>query len=283
MYEAFGMLAIPDAERIKLMKNVILKDVLELHKRTHTTSNLRFVVAGNLKGRMTQIEDMLLKIKLPKGRGRIELPEEVPMRVAAPIYQHKQNVDNVYFDITTFQKKVFSDQDWPAASVANTILTETFNSKIFGEARERGLAYNMGSGFGQYKTYADWGIGGQAQQENLPDLADIIVREMKKLLGGKLTDEDIEAAKQYGLGSFQRGAQTVDSVVGGYSNRYFFEERISDYFGFPERLAKVTKNKVVEVMRGMFEEGIWGLGMLGTADEELQNKIYEKVSVLWRS
>lgn len=283
MYEAFGMLALPDAERIKLMKNVRLKDVLDLHKKTHTTSNMRFVIGGNLKGRMTQIEEALSKISLPKGRGRIELPDETPTKFSKPIYQHKQTVDNVYFDITTFQKKVFGDSDWPSASVANTILTETFNSKILGEARERGLVYNLSSGFGQYKSYADWGIGGQAQQENLPALADIIVREMKKLLAGKLTVEDVEVAKQYSLGRFQRGAQTVDDVVGGYSGRYFFENRISDYFGFPERLTKVKKGKVVEVMQGMFEEGIWGIGMLGTADETLRNQIYEKVSALWQT
>lgn len=281
MYEAFGMLSVPDTERVKLMKSVSLKDIVEHHKKTHTSSNLRFVIAGNLKGRMTHFEEALSNIKLPKGRGRIELPEEVPSVFKKPIYLHKETVDNIYFDITTFQKKIFTDSDWPAATVANTLLTETFHSKIFGEARERGLAYGMGSGFGQYKSYSDWGIGGQVQQANLPALAEIIVRELKKIKSGKVSDEDIESAKQYGIGRYQRGAQTVDSVVSGYSGRYFFENCISDYFGFPERLAKVKKEKVVEVMHDMFESGVWGLGMLGKADVSLRDEIQEKTSVLW--
>jgi predicted Zn-dependent peptidase len=282
MYEAFGMLAVSDKERVKLMKNVTLKDVCDLHKKTHTSSNLRFVIAGNLKGRMSKIEEMLASLNMPKGRGRIELPDEVPTRFEKPIYVHNTSVDNLFFDITTFQKKVFDDTDWPAATVANTLLTETLNSKIFGEARERGLAYNMGSGFGQYKSYVDWGIGGNAQQENLPALTDIIVRELKKLIAGKVSDEDIEAAKQYGLGRFQRSAQTVDDVVSGYSSRYFFEGRISNYFGFPERLAKVKKAEVVKVMHDMFESSNWGIGMLGTADEQLIDNINNKVAALWR-
>lgn len=283
MYEAFGMLAVPDKERINLMKNVKLKDVCGLHKKTHTSTNLRFIIAGNLKGRMTKIEEILSKLNMPKGRGRIELPDEVPSRFAKPIYIPKSDVDNIFFDLTTFQKKVFDDTNWAAATVANTLLTETLNSKILGEARERGLAYHIASGFGQYKSYVDWGIVGNVQQGNLHALADIIVREIKKLKSGKVSDEDIEAAKLFGLGRFQRSAQTVDDVVSGYNYRYFLEGEIGDYFGFPERLTKVKKEKVVEVMYDLFESNNWGLGMLGTADSSFVSNINERFSTLWQT
>lgn len=283
MFEAFGMLAVPDKERASLLKNVTLKDVVEHHKKTHTTSNLRFIIAGNLKGRMTQIESVLSKIKLPKGRGRIELPDEDPVKPEKVVYIPRANVDNVYFDVSTFAHTKFTDEEWDAASIANNILTETFHSKIFGEARERGLVYGMGSGFSQNKSYVDWGIGGQAQQENLPALLDIMVRELMKIKSGDIDEADIEAAKQFALGRYQRGAQTVYGIMGGYSGRYFFEEQIIDYFGYPERLKKVKKATVVEVMRRMFEDNIWGMGMLGTADDTLRALAEGKVSVLWQT
>lgn len=283
MYEEFGVLSMSDTKRIKLMKNVTLNDVVMHHKRTHTSSNMRFIIAGNLKGRMKHIEEVLSRIDLPKGRGRFGLPDEIPTKPNAPIYVQRKSVDNVYFDIATFQKKLFVDEDWSAASVVNTLLTETFHSKIFGKAREKGLVYNMGSGFGKYLNYVDWSIGGQAQQKNLPALADIIVRELKKLIAGKLSDEDIEAAKQYCLGSFQLGAQTVGGVISGYRHRYFFDDKLFDYFGIPERISKVKKQKVIELVKGLFEEGTWGLGMLGTADEELRKLIEDKISVLWKN
>ena len=283
MYESLGMLSVPDAERIKLMQNVTLKDIIDHHKRTHTTSNMRFVMAGNLKGRMEHIEKVLSKIQLPKGRGLIELPEETPSKLKRSIYIPRASVKNVYFDLTTFSHKKFEDADWDAASIANNILTETLYSKILGEARERGLAYGMGSGFGQYKSYVDWGIGGQAQQENLPALLDIVVRELTKMKNGDVDDSDIESAKQYALGRYQRGAQTVYGVMAGYSNRYFFEGKVNDYFGYPERLKKVKKNKVIEVMQAMFADNIWGLGILGTADADLRKLAEQKVSALWQS
>lgn len=282
MYEAFGMLAMPDKESVKLMSNVTLQDIIEHHKKTHTATNMRFVIAGNLQGRMTHIEEVLTKIKLPKGRGLIDLPNEEPKSFKKSIYIPRSSVDNVYFDLTTFTRRKFTDADWDAASVANNILTETLYSKILGEARERGLVYSMGSGFGQYKNYVDWGIGGQVQQENLPALFDIIVRELSKIKNGDVADEDIEAAKQYALGRYQRGAQTVGGIMSGYSNRYFFEGVVNDYFGYPKRLKKVKKDRVVEVMKTMFADNIWGLGILGTADEELRDLAEQKVSKLWQ-
>jgi len=282
MYEAFGMLAMPDKEGVKLMQNVTLNDVKEHHKKTHTTSNMRFVIAGNLQGRMTYIEEFLSKINLPKGRGLIDIPTERPSKFKKAIYIPRTSVSNIYFDLTTFTSKRFKDADWDAASIANNILTETLYSKILGEAREQGLVYGMASGFGQYKSFIDWGIIAQVQQENLPALFEIIVRQLKKIKSGDVDDADIEAAKQYALGRYQRGAQTVGGVMAGYSSRYFFEGGVTDYFAYPERLKKVKKAKVTEVMQAMFEDNIWGLGILGTANAELRALAEEKVSSLWQ-
>ena len=62
----------------------------------------------------------------------------------------------------------------------------------------------------------------QIMHENLAPLLDIAIREIQKVKNGKITDEDVDAAKQYSLGRFQLGAQTVFGVMHGYSFRYFF-------------------------------------------------------------
>ena len=48
-----------DRERLKQIKNVKRKDLVDHYAKTHTTSNMRFVIAGNLKGRKPQIKKML--------------------------------------------------------------------------------------------------------------------------------------------------------------------------------------------------------------------------------
>ena len=83
--EAYGFFSVTDQERLKLMKNVTLDDIKEHYKETHFTSNMRFMIAGNItRTRRDQIVDALNGMSLPKGRGRKELPIEVPKYLETP-------------------------------------------------------------------------------------------------------------------------------------------------------------------------------------------------------
>jgi len=57
--EAHGLLAMTDRERLRHIRNVKRKDLIEHYSNTHTAKNLRFVIAGNLNGRMNEIKKML--------------------------------------------------------------------------------------------------------------------------------------------------------------------------------------------------------------------------------
>src|SRR5579862_5947065 len=100
--EAHQLLAMTDRERLKQIKNVKLKDIQNHYSRTHTTRNMRFVVAGNLKGRKKSIRRMLEAMPLPKGRNQFELPIETPKNLDTPVFVARPSVKNVYFDIDTF-------------------------------------------------------------------------------------------------------------------------------------------------------------------------------------
>src|SRR5690606_2572474 len=54
-------------QRIQTIANVKLKDIIEHHTRTHTTDNMRFVIAGKLRGRKTAILANLESWDLPRG------------------------------------------------------------------------------------------------------------------------------------------------------------------------------------------------------------------------
>src|SRR5690348_4117907 len=100
--ESYGFLAKTDQERLRLMKNVKLADIRTHYEATHTSSNMRFVISGNVTPKRREtIEAMLGSVNLPKGSGRIELPDERPTRLERPLYIHNQTVKNIYFYIDT--------------------------------------------------------------------------------------------------------------------------------------------------------------------------------------
>lgn len=280
----YGFLARTDEERLQLMKNVKLADVKEHYERTHTSRNLRFIIAGNITPKRHEaIEKMLEDIELPMGRTRIALPNEMPVRQSEPVFIPNKSVKNIYFYADTFMKRRMSDPETDALSLVNTMLTETLYSKILGRAREQGLVYGMSSGFGQAKKVSNWWFGAQVSRKNAPALFSIMVEELQKVFNGDIADADIEAAKAYSLGRFQRSAQTVGGTLGGYSGRYFFDEIIDDYYQVPKHIKEVTKEGIVEIAKSMFTDNVWALGVLSNCDESLAEELRQRILPLWPS
>ena len=108
-----------------------------------------------------------------------------------------------------------------------------------------------------------------------------MVHELSQVIAGKISAEDIKAAKQYALGRYQRSGQTVSGTANGYSYRYFFDGIVYDYYAEPERIAAITKQGIVETSKLLFSENIWGIGTLGNASEEFLSDLQNKVAPLW--
>jgi len=281
--EQYGFAVLTDQERLALMSNVSLEDVRQHYKDTHTSSNLRFVIAGDLNtGRRKIIKSLLGSIQLPKGAGRTLLPIEKPKRLASPMVIHNETVDNLYFYMDTFMKRRMNDKEIDALGLVNTMLTETLYSRILGTAREHGLVYHMSSGFGQTSSSANWWFGAQILPRNVSALFDIMVAEIEGIFAGNLSPKDIESAKQYALGRYQRSGQTVSGTANGYSYRYFFEGVIDDYYKIPERIGSVTKKRIIDTTKALFADNIWGLGILGNNPDDIAKDLKNQVSVLWK-
>lgn len=279
----YGFLAKTDQERLALMKNVKLNDIKNHYETTHRSGNMRFIIAGNITPKRAEyIEDSLENIQLPRGK-RFALPSERPHTLTKPLYINNPTVKNVYFYVDTFLKRRLSDPESDALNLINTVLTETLHSKILGKARERGLVYGMSSGVNEAKLCSSWWFGAQVSPKNALELCDIVVEEMQKIFQGDLSSKDIQAAQQYALGRFQRGAQTVSGTANGYSERYFFDGVIEDYYQIPKRIREITKDQIVTIIRQMFSEDVWGLGTLGSCGEEFTQKLQEKLLPLWHS
>jgi predicted Zn-dependent peptidase len=279
--KAYGLVAETDRKRLELMDNVTLEDVREHYRRTHTTDNMRFVIAGNIGKRKSIIVQMLENIELPNGE-RFGMPDEVVKSPIKPVCIPNNTVDTMYFYLDTFMNRRLDEHEVDALGIVNAILTETLYSKILGTARERGLVYGMNSGYQQIKLSSNLWFGSQVSLANATPLFDIVTEQLNNLFRGELAEADIAAAQAYSVGRYQRSAQTVASTANGYTGRYFFDEYIDDYYKIPERINAVTKQSIVDVTRAMFADGIGGLGVYGKCTPELADQMNAQVASLWK-
>lgn len=281
--EAYGFFSVTDQERLQLMKNVTIDDIREHYKNTHLTSNMRFMIAGNItRTRREQIVAALNKMSLPKGRGRKELPVEKPLSLPDPMVIRNRTVDNYYFYFDTFLRRRMSNQELTAMSLLNSMLTGTLYSRILGTARERGLVYSMNSGVTFDIANTNWWFGAQVRPDNSHKLFDIIVGELKDVFSGKLSKDEIDAAKQHKLGGYQRSYQTVTGLGSYYASQYFFDDSYVDFHELPEQIKSVTKTQMINCARELFSEHTWGLGVLGNPKKGEIETLTDQLQPLWR-
>ena len=266
-------------QSLSTINTVTLADIREHHKRTHTTSNMRFVIAGKLRGRKSDIIRQLEAFELPEGE-RFVVPRD-QLHSANPAVIRRKDASNLTFGWTLSVPRVLSDEELDALDTLNHILTGTASSRIFGKARAKGLAYHVGAYAGAGFYESSWDILAQVNHDTASQLFDIIVREIKAVLDGKLTDAEIEAAKSFGLGRHQMGAQTVSQISGFYTNRYFADDFIKDYDKVPDFMRRVTREKIVAVAKEFIEANTWVLAAVSSGDKDELVALNEKLVPLF--
>ena len=266
-------------QRLKTIPEIELKDIKEHHKRTHTSHNLRFVIAGKMKGRKRKIRSMLEEWSLAEGE-RFAVPDST-LRKANPVLIRRKEASNLNFGWSMSIPRELSDAESDAMGSLNHILTGTMSSRIFGAARKKGLAYGVFSDTSVGFYDSAWDFGGQVNLETAEDLFDIIVREMKRVLNGTIDPEDIENAKSYALGRYQMGAQTVAQVSNFYTNRYFADDVVRNYDKVPADILAVNRDQIVETVREFFNQDTWVLAGVSCGDKELLVKLHDKLETLF--
>jgi predicted Zn-dependent peptidase len=262
-------------QRIQTIPNVTIRDIREHHRRTHTTDNMRFVIAGKLDGRKAQIQRMLESWELPRGE-RFVVPKD-ELTSGNPTLIRRKEASNLTFGWSMTLPRELSDEESEAMACLDQILTGTLHSRIYGAARKKGLAYGMFSETSVGFHDSSWDFGGQVNLDTADGLVDIIVREVKAVLDGKITEDELASAKSYALGRHQMGAQTVSQISNFYSGRYFGDGVVKDYEKVPDAIRGITRERMLATAREFIAHNTWVLAGVSSGNKEelvvLNNKL----------
>ncbi len=268
-------------QRLKTIQNVTLGDIRKHHLETHTAANMRFVIAGKLLGRKAEIQRQLEEWELPVGE-RFEVPRD-ELSIAKPVIIRRKEASNLTFGWSMVLPRELSDEESDAMDCLDHILTGTMHSRMYGAARKKGLAYGMFSDTSVGFHDSSWDFGGQVNLETADGLFDIIVREMKHVLDGKITEDEIDAAKSYALGRHQMGAQTVSQISNFYTSRYFADDIVKDYEKVPDAIKKTSRDCMINTAREFIEHNAWVLAGVTSGEKSHLNELNAKLETLFET
>lgn len=266
-------------QRIQTIPHVTLADVREHHKRTHTAKNMRFVIAGKMKGRKSDIMRQLEAWDLPEGE-RFDVPKD-ELKRANPTLIRRKEASNLTFGWSVTLPRELTDEEAEAMNCLDQILTGTMHSRIYGAARKRGLAYGVFSDTSVGFHDSSWDFGGQVNLETSSALFDVIVREVKAVLDGKITEDELAAAKSYALGRYQMGAQTVAQISNFYTGRYFADGIVKDYDKVPESIRKTTCELMIKTAREFIDSDTWVMAGVSSGEKSDLVELNDKLATLF--
>lgn len=253
-------------QRLKTISAIKLSDIREHHTRTHTLNNMRFVIAGKLYGRKSEIKRRLAAWDLPVGE-RFEVPQD-ELTMSNPILIRRKEASNLTFGLSLTIPRELTDEEADAMGALNHILTGTTSSRIFGAARKKGLAYGIFSDVSVGKYSSSWDVAGEVNLETADELFAIINREIARVADGGLTDEEIESAKSYALGRHQMGAQTVSQVSYYYQDHYFANDEVRDYNKAPETIRQISRDCLIDTAREFMNSEAWVLAGVSSGERD---------------
>lgn len=183
------------------LKSIVRDDLVAIHNKIFAKENLVIGVVGAVSAQ--QLEIVIEKIfgDLPQKSG-IKAISKIEPSVGGEVH-HKLDVPQsvVSLALPGLTRK---DPDFFAAYLVNHILGGgTFSSRLYDEVREkRGLAYSVFSQLATYDHAAFIGVGSATRADQVDESLSVIRAELKRMAQDGPSEEELEAAKKFIVGSY---------------------------------------------------------------------------------
>jgi predicted Zn-dependent peptidase len=265
--------------RISQLPRITVPAMEQHYLDTHTAANARFFLAGDFgKADQTKWVQRLDRLfaQLPKGE-RLRRSRDIGLGTPRPLVA-KHEINQVYYRVMLYFGEL-SEPERRALVLLRMVLAGGFGSRVYGEARRRGLAYSVASVGHAEPGNSGFGFGGYVTPDNALPLFELIAREYAAVKNGGLTGAELEEAKDLIVGQIKRGTQTPGDLLGWYIERYDEAGEIRDFEKELSLLREVRQDEVIAVARKAAAGGRLGLSFVGAVDEPTAQK-YAKVLTL---
>jgi len=245
----------PTSGTVESVAAITRDDLAAMHRAIIARGRVKIAVVG-------AIDAERLSVLLDKAFG--DLLEAKPLKPVEPILLQNLGTRHVV-DLDVPQSVIrfgtpgipWRDPGFIPAYVLNHILGGgAFTSRLFQEVREkRGLAYSVGTSLVSYRAAAmTWGYTA-TKNERVTEALDVIASEMMRLKEEGPSDEELQKAKDYLIGSYALGFDTSTKIAHTLV-QIAFEDLGIDYIARRNDLvASVTPADIASAAERIFGDG----------------------------
>ena len=254
-----GWLTIGKKENILKFKR---KDFLKYFKNHYLAKNMVVCVAGNFdkKAIVEKIEKYFRKIK--KGEIQEKLKTIENQKTPQALIHYKKT-DQTHLCLGVKAYDLFQSKKY-AQIILSVILGANMSSRLFTLIRERkGLCYYIHTSSDNSTDTGYLVTQAGIPHKNVEQVIKLIIREYKKLKTIKITEKELQKAKDYLKGTINLKLESSDFQASFHS----FEELLTNKILTPEekfgKLDKVSVSDVQKIAQDIFKPEKMNLAIIG--------------------
>ena len=173
--------------------------------------------------------------------------------------------------------RVFTLKNIATMAIIIRLLVCGAGSRIFGKAREKGLVYRLNQVVESTAGYTIWSFNFSYKDNNLDALLKLIADELCNLRDGRLSDDDLAAAKCSVVGGELMSYETPRSVSNALFRRYLRFGEIVDLDELLDMIRSVTVNDISDLVNDLIGSGNSVLGLYGDVTDDRAETAREAV------
>jgi predicted Zn-dependent peptidase len=256
-------------ETVRSFNSEVTRDY---HRHAFSPSNLVIAAAGNVQhDQVVKLAEQVLGSNFisphtVEGRLKPELKTAPPTLAAPIVVKHNSNLEQAHMIVATPFVPGTSDRRYAADLLANIIGGGT-SSRLWQKVREeRGLAYSVGASAILYKDCGLFSIFAGTSPEQVEEVVDLAIAEMKNVVVHGVTADELDLVKQQTISSILLSLEDSAARAAALAQAEILHGRQIKVEEALEKTAAVTLDDIHSLAEEYFRTDLVAFAALGDLD-----------------
>lgn len=223
----------------------------QFHKKFYRTDNLLIVSSGCIQHeKIVELAQKTIALK----PGNSNQKRKSFVNNFAEDYFIEKDTNQIH---TIIGKSSFgcNDERRTALKVLTTLLGEGSSSRLFQAVREKlGITYQINSFLNSYKDVSAFGVYYSTSEKHWEKVYNIIFREFRNIIDGKLKDKEIKRVKEYLKGSTILSLENTTNRMIRLANSILHYGKVLTLEESIHKIESVTKDDIIQIAKEVLNE-----------------------------
>lgn len=252
----------------KSLDEISQDDLLNYFNKYYVPNNAVISISGNF-----DFDEMVKKIeeKFSLWKER-EVSIDVEKAEFNPCFIAKnKDTEQVNIAISLEAVPEESTEEVYALAVINTVFGGSISSRLFQKIREEeGLVYSIYSAQSLYRKCGELGIFASMGLDNLEEVYNLILKEIKDMKENYLTEKEIQESKEQLKGSYILGLESTSSRMMAFGKSMLLNKNVKTTEDILKLIDDVDSDTVKKVIDKIFNVDKLGICIVGRGVENIK-------------